>query len=315
MQREYPRDRWWRGRDEEMELWGRDMDRDDWMRGTYGVGEERWDPRGGWRRGPGWRGRGWEPTARESEWSPSTGWGVAADPMSRRAEWERHAGPEPYRGIWWTERAEPWRGDRDWAERPMERRHWHGRTTFRNYRRSDERIREDVYERLMDHPGIDTSDMDVSVSNGEVTLEGTVDDRWEKRLAEDVAESVSSVTEVHNRLRTASSSGAAPTPVPAPTTISSPRPTTMGRGPSLREGMQVVGVDGQPVGRVKEVGRDEFVIDRPMARDVYAPMLYVQNTLNEQVVLSIPAGQVDHMHWRNPDIVDAPPPATGTMRA
>jgi osmotically-inducible protein OsmY len=108
----------------------------------------------------------------------------------------------------------------------MQRRHWHGRTTFRGYRRSDERIREEIYERLMDHPGIDTSDMDVTVSNGEVTLEGTVDDRWEKRLAEDLAESVSGVTDVHNRLRTSNGAtdtrGATPMPAPTSTPTVSP---------------------------------------------------------------------------------------------
>ena len=39
------------------------------------------------------------------------------------------------------------------------------------------------------------------MSNGEVTLTGTVDDRQAKRLAEDIAESVSGVREVHNQIR------------------------------------------------------------------------------------------------------------------
>jgi hypothetical protein len=58
-----------------------------------------------------------------------------------------------------------------------------------------------VYERLMEHPYVDTTDVEVSVSHGEVTLEGTVPDRWEKRLAEDLAEGVLGVTEVHILLR------------------------------------------------------------------------------------------------------------------
>lgn len=71
----------------------------------------------------------------------------------------------------------------------------------RNYRRSDERIREDVNDRLTDHDFLDASDIEVSVSNGEVTLTGTVNNRYAKRLAEEIAESVSGVTNVENRLR------------------------------------------------------------------------------------------------------------------
>jgi BON domain-containing protein len=39
------------------------------------------------------------------------------------------------------------------------------------------------------------------VRNGEVTLEGTVNERHMKRRAEDCAEDVSGVSQVHNRLR------------------------------------------------------------------------------------------------------------------
>ena len=71
----------------------------------------------------------------------------------------------------------------------------------KNYVRSDERIREDVNERLTQHPDIDASEIDVEVHSCEVTLKGTVDERHAKRLAEDIAESVFGVKEVHNQLR------------------------------------------------------------------------------------------------------------------
>ena len=82
------------------------------------------------------------------------------------------------------------------------------RPTFRgrgpkNWRRSDERILESVNELLTDHDGIDATDVNVTVSNGEVTLEGQVGSRWEKRLAEDIAASCGGVHDVHNRLRVA----------------------------------------------------------------------------------------------------------------
>jgi osmotically-inducible protein OsmY len=71
----------------------------------------------------------------------------------------------------------------------------------KGYRRSDERIREDVSEELTRHPEVDASEIEVSVQDGEVTLSGTVEDRRAKRLAEDVVERVSGVNEVHNQLR------------------------------------------------------------------------------------------------------------------
>ena len=71
----------------------------------------------------------------------------------------------------------------------------------KGWQRSDDRIREDINERLTDHPHIDASEIEVTVQNGEVTLTGTVEERNAKRLAEDVAESVSGVREVHNQIR------------------------------------------------------------------------------------------------------------------
>jgi hypothetical protein len=71
----------------------------------------------------------------------------------------------------------------------------------KGYQRADERIREDVCDRLTDDPDIDASDLTVQVKNCEVTLEGTVQDRQTKRRAEDCAEAVPGVKQVHNRLQ------------------------------------------------------------------------------------------------------------------
>jgi len=71
----------------------------------------------------------------------------------------------------------------------------------KGYRRSDERIKEDVNDRLSDDYYLDASDVEVQVQNTEVTLTGTVRSRNDKRRAEDLAESVSGVTNVENRLR------------------------------------------------------------------------------------------------------------------
>ena len=71
----------------------------------------------------------------------------------------------------------------------------------RGYQRSDERIREDVSDRLSDDGHLDASDIEVTVSKGEVTLNGTVSSRDQKRRAEDLAEEVSAVSHVQNNLR------------------------------------------------------------------------------------------------------------------
>jgi hypothetical protein len=73
----------------------------------------------------------------------------------------------------------------------------------KNWRPSDERIRDTVNELLTDHDGIDATEVDVTVENGEITLNGMVGSRWEKRLAEDIAHSARGVRDVHNRLRIA----------------------------------------------------------------------------------------------------------------
>ncbi len=71
----------------------------------------------------------------------------------------------------------------------------------KGYTRSDERIKEQVSEKLEEHGDIDASEITVQVKNGEVTLEGTLSDRSMKRMAEDVAEDCPGVKEVQNRLR------------------------------------------------------------------------------------------------------------------
>lgn len=71
----------------------------------------------------------------------------------------------------------------------------------KGYTRSDERIHEDVCERLTEDRFIDASDVEVTVKDGEVTLSGTVASRGLKHRAEDLAEQASGVRHVQNNLR------------------------------------------------------------------------------------------------------------------
>ncbi|PDT39577.1 MULTISPECIES: BON domain-containing protein [Sinorhizobium] len=71
----------------------------------------------------------------------------------------------------------------------------------RGYKRPDARIAEDVNDRLTEDPWLDASDIEVSVSSGEVTLGGFVSSRKDKWQAEDCAEAVSGVSYVQNNIR------------------------------------------------------------------------------------------------------------------
>lgn len=77
----------------------------------------------------------------------------------------------------------------------------------RNYQRSENRIREDVCERLSDDERIDASGIDVRIQGDEVVLSGTVASREQKRRAEDLVESVPGVHHVQNLLRVGRSEG------------------------------------------------------------------------------------------------------------
>jgi hypothetical protein len=69
------------------------------------------------------------------------------------------------------------------------------------YTRADERLREEICDRLTDDDDLDASSIEVTVKNGEVTLSGTVQDRADKRRAEDCCEDVRGVKDVQNQIR------------------------------------------------------------------------------------------------------------------
>jgi osmotically-inducible protein OsmY len=71
----------------------------------------------------------------------------------------------------------------------------------KGYKRNDERISDEVHERLTDDPYVDASNVQISVSAGEVTLSGTVESREAKHRAERCIEDVSGVNHVQNNLR------------------------------------------------------------------------------------------------------------------
>jgi osmotically-inducible protein OsmY len=71
----------------------------------------------------------------------------------------------------------------------------------KGYKRSDDRISDEVHQRLTDDPWLDASEIDATVANGEVTLSGKVESREAKHRAEHIVEDLSGVTHVQNNLR------------------------------------------------------------------------------------------------------------------
>jgi hypothetical protein len=67
--------------------------------------------------------------------------------------------------------------------------------------RDEQRIYEDVCERLTRQPDVDASDIEVTVELGVITLAGSVPSRAMKLLADDAVEDVLGVKDVKNRLR------------------------------------------------------------------------------------------------------------------
>ena len=182
-------------------------DTDRWDRGQYGLGasgsredSERYGWGRGWSqdqgrdRGFGTRGFGdddYQPPRVQSsfiEQRPRTGYST-----SPTRDMDREMGHGAGRGGM--------QGAYPYSEQSPELPRRQGRGP-RGYQRSDDRIREDICDRLM-QGWMDADDVSVQVAKGEVTLTGTVKSRDEKRAIEDLAEEVLGVKEVHNEVRVA----------------------------------------------------------------------------------------------------------------
>lgn len=171
----YRQTEWDRRPEDRSETWhasGDDRARyEDWSRTWSGSDRDR---------DRGMRDRGW--SSRESEWNrgPSLG-------RQQRSTWSTDQGRMEFgtpqsRSDLTTHR------DERWGRGP------------KGYQRSDARIHEEVCDRLT-YSDVDAENVEVNVANGEVTLSGSVRERWDKRRAEDLVEDVAGVREVHNSIR------------------------------------------------------------------------------------------------------------------
>jgi hypothetical protein len=79
----------------------------------------------------------------------------------------------------------------------------------------------------------------------------------------------------------------------------------------IHPGMAVVSIDGERIGKVKEVRESEFLIDRPLAHDLWVPFSSVVEagerggtfrrgpTQPSDVVLGVSAAHVDSQGWKH----------------
>jgi hypothetical protein len=137
--------------------------------GSYGDTGYRTGESGGWR-GDGGLGRGWRGDYESSQRGGQSGrYGSQYGDYGNRGQSFRGRGPK-------------------------------------NYTRSDDRIREDLNEQLMDADDVDASDVSIEVKDGVVTLSGSVEQRWIKHRIEDMADDCSGVKDVRNEIRVQSRS-------------------------------------------------------------------------------------------------------------
>lgn len=195
--------------------------------GRGGYGAERGRGRGGWEAEPD---RGYERERRFAEnrrW-PSGGYDqergydeARRAEQRRRQAWEDRDGGRGGEGPGdflqrAGERISSWfRGDpHDRGDEREPRRFGEdlGRETRRadrghrgrgpkGYQRTDERISDEVNDRLTEDPWLDASNIQVEVKGGEVTLAGLVENREAKHRAERLVEDLSGVRHVQNNLR------------------------------------------------------------------------------------------------------------------
>jgi hypothetical protein len=70
----------------------------------------------------------------------------------------------------------------------------------------------------------------------------------------------------------------------------------------LRQGMAVIGREGGRIGEVKEVRSNDFLVDRPMDRDVYVPFSAF-HVSEGRVRLDVNADEVNDQDWQTSDIL------------
>ncbi|MGE5141045.1 MAG: BON domain-containing protein [Rudaea sp.] len=200
---------------------------------------------------------------------------------------------EPYSGHWWDHEG-PHRGKGP-----------------KGYQRSDERIRDDVSDRLMMDGLLDASRIEVTVQNGEVTLSGHVDARAGKRRAEAIADSVAGVQDVHNRLQVDRARPPGETGEDQAMSRNMPQDLWSER---VRPGMIVMSADGDRLGSVASIREGSFHLDREADFDLDIPYSDIKEVNEEFVTLNLRSDELDsskmgtYPYDEHADVDEAPRP-------
>ena len=181
-----------------------------------------------------------------------------------------------------------------WGTRSSQREAWNVPGPYSGkgpggYKRSDERIQEEICEIFTRHGQLDATGVEIEVKEGQVTLLGNVNRKNEKYLAEDLAANVMGVQDVENRIHVQAAGADA-------RVIGAGRDNVVMPG-RIQAGMRVAGVDGKHIGKVKETRADGFLLERAEGGDSYIPFRAVKRT-NGQVFLHVSGGEIDRQSWK-----------------
>lgn len=148
----------------------------------------------------------------------------------------------------------------------------------RNYHRSDEQIKDDISDQMWSNGQLDASGITVSVLDGVVTLDGTVDSRWAKRKAEDIAWTTAGVNDVINNLH---------------------RTGALWNNfrSQLYTGMDIVGSLGRKVGTVGEIRDYQFLANRADQPGLWIPFSAIQDVRNNRVILNVTVEEIRDKGW------------------
>ena len=92
--------------------------------------------------------------------------------------------------------------------------------------------------------------------------------------------------------------GGAFDPPPPPTTTDTPTPELIVPAP----GAHVFDAFGEPAGRVKGVRDGDFLLGRPLARDVYVPFSAIRWSGRSTLRIGVPNAQLGAMGWERPKL-------------
>ncbi len=120
----------------------------------------------------------------------------------------KHGAGSPYQQSQesWSSpsRSSTWSGSSDFSRQESGHRQEagpHSGKGPKGYKRSDDRIKEEVCEALTHHPEIDPSELEVDVKDGIVQFTGKAESRQIKSMVEDLAENINGVTDIKNDIR------------------------------------------------------------------------------------------------------------------